>query len=121
MKKIEIEVPEGYVAKEEKTENGINIIFVKEDKEKEMKEFLREQLNGCVIRLDDNYPNIIFYEKKNKIDFELYKNVNTVYVHKNIWCVFENKYNMNYSDIQVFIKKELESILKMESIGVCRW
>jgi hypothetical protein len=50
MKKIEIEVPEGYTTKEEKTENGINIIFVKDDKE--MKEFLRNQLNGCSIRLD---------------------------------------------------------------------
>ena len=122
MKKIEIEVPEGYVAKEEKTENGINIIFVKEDKEKEMKEFLREKLNGCSIRLVEKYPDLVFYEKDGKTLFELYQdreNKNKLYFwvdYNSIWSIFETKYGMKYADIQAFIKNEVEMILKLGSV-----
>ena len=119
MNKIEINVPEGYIAKEEKTENGINIIFVKEDKEKEMKNFLRENLNGTTIKLNDKYPQSVFYLKNDKVLFELYqdgKNREFYVRYDDIWSVFETKYSMEYADIQAFIKNAVETDLKLGSI-----
>jgi hypothetical protein len=119
-KKIEINIPEGYITKEEKTENGINIIFVKEDKEKEMEEFLREKLNALTIKLSDKYPNSVFYMKNDKVLFELYQNDDGnryFYVRYNdIWSDFDTKYGMSYDDIKTFIKNVVETDLKLESI-----
>jgi hypothetical protein len=117
--KIEINIPEGYVAKEEKTENGINIIFVKEDKEKEMKEFLREKLNGTTIKLDDRCPNSVFYMKNDRVLFELYQNGDNRYFYVNyyeIWSVFQKKYGMKCADIEALIINVVKTDLKLESV-----
>jgi hypothetical protein len=118
-KKIEINIPEGYVAKEEKTENGFNNIFVKEDKEKEMREFLKEKMNGLTIKLNDGFPNSVFYVKNDRVLFELCQDGKNRYFYvryDEIWSVFETKYSMEYADIQAFIKNVVETDLKLGSI-----
>jgi hypothetical protein len=81
--KITIDVPEGYEAKEEKTENGINIVFVKkqdDDKELWLKDdkelWFKSILDGLTVYLNDRYPDSVFYKKENEILFELYKSKN---------------------------------------------
>ena len=118
--KITIDVPEGYEAKEEKTENGINIVFVKkQDDDKEL--WFKSILDGLTVYLNDRYPDSVFYKKENEILFELCKSKNDdkIYFFVNyekVWSVFYAKYKMKYDDIQLFIKEQVEKHLKLEGV-----
>lgn len=99
------------------------------NEEKEMKDFLRDKLDGITIKLNDKYPDVDFYQKDGKILLEVYKifpgknnciagKCNYIYVnYDEIWSVFINKYKMKHFDIQDFLKNELEEILKLKHIN----
>jgi hypothetical protein len=120
-KQITVNVPEGYIMKEEKTESGLILTFVKEEKadvEQEKVNFFRECLNGCIIRLEKDYPNSVFYDKEGKTMFKI-ENTNSgmlVFSVKRllVWQVLERKWNMNYNDVQQFIQNQTETILKIK-------
>ena len=121
-KLIEIELPECFEETMVKTENGylIEVKPVKENKEKEMKDFLLSFINGSTIYLDlEEFPNRVFYKDKNddKIIFE-YDNKNGWFWldYDKIWLVFENKYKLNYAEIQIFIKKVVEDTLNLNGV-----
>ena len=125
-KKITVNVPEGHILKEEKTENGLILTFVKEEKidvEQEKIDFFRECLNGCTIRLEKYCPNSVFYDKNEKTMFELErKNDGKLIFWANyslVWSIFLNKYKMQAFDIQSFMKTQVEMILKMGGVTPC--
>ena len=123
-KQITINVPEGHVVKEEKTENSLIITFAKEEKkidiEQEKIDFFRECLNGCTIRLEKDCPNSVFYDKNEKTMFELERKNNgtsSFWVNYSlVWSIFLNKYKMQAFDIQSFMKTQVEMILKMGGV-----
>ena len=114
-KKIEINIPKGYDIQQEKTDTGINIIFVVEDKKKKMQEFLREKLNGTTIKI--NKPWEVLYMKDGIVLFKHYRCGITSRFYVNydeIWSVFEKNYNINYYMIKMLISDEIKSNLKIE-------
>ena len=122
MKKIiEINVPDGYREIVNNSDNKIVIEFIKDNKENEMKQFLLSFINGAEIVIKPEFPNSVFYKKNNEIIFELEKSKNEnktyfwVNYHK-IWKIFENKFGLNYDDIQSFIKNEVEDTLKCGTV-----
>ena len=118
-KQITVNVPEGHIMKEEKTDNGLILTFVKEEKtidiEQEKIDFFRECLNGCTIRLEKGCPNSVFYDKSGKTMFELERKssgkFNFYYNYSLILSIFGDKYKMQYNDIHSFIKAQVEMIL----------
>ena len=72
-------------------------------------------LDGCEIKLSERYTNSIFYVKNDKVLFEQKLKSKYFYVtHDLIWSIFKYKYQMEYKQIQSFIKGMLETHLKLE-------
>lgn len=118
-KKIEIEVPEGFKEVIENYENRIVINLVKVDKEQEMKEFLKPFLTNLTIVHSEKYPDYVFYKHNGEVLFELYQYEKTLYFrvrYNKIWSVFYERFRLNYDDTQSFIKKEVESTLKLKGV-----
>ena len=123
-KQITVNVPDGHIMKEEKTENGLILTFVKEaikvDVEQEKIDFFRECLNCCTIRLEKDYPNSVFYDKGEKTLFELERKNNgklDFYCNYSlVWSFFSTKCGMEYADIQQFVKNQVEMILKVGGV-----
>ena len=91
------------------------VLFEKFSIKQDMEVFLLSSLEGCEINLSDAYPNYIFFVKDDEILFQ--QDVKNKYFHVKhslIWSVFENKYGLNYSETQAFIKDRLETHLKLE-------
>jgi hypothetical protein len=118
--KIIVNIPEGYIAIEEKIENGVVINFLKEEKEiNEQKAiFFKERIEGCTIRFNKNDSNSILFEKDGQILFELKEindgeicfQINDSYLLE----VFEKKYNTIVTDaLLLFLKIQVESIFKI--------
>ena len=91
-------------------------------KQIEMENFFYEKLNGCQIRFLKDYPNYTFFIKNDKCLFEIYKfnektqkskNRNFNVRYDEIWSVFENRFALDYQQIQVFIEHEVEKLLKL--------
>ena len=83
--------------------------FLKIDKEKEMKEFLKPFLTNLTIIHSKKHPNSVFYKQNEQVLFELYKNkeIRYFYVHyEKILSVFYERFGLNYSEVQAFIKNE---------------
>ena len=119
MKKIEINVPDGHKEVITKTENGLAIEFVKSDKEQEMKEFLAPFLTNLTIIHKKERPNSVFYKQNGEVLFELYQDEKNRYFftdYYKIWSVFYDRFGLNYNDTQAFIKREVESTLKLGSV-----
>lgn len=117
--KIQIEIPEGFKEVIENSENRIIINLVKVDKEQEMRKFLKPFLTNLTIVHSEKYPDSVFYKQNGEVLFELNQYENTLYFYvryDKIWSVFENKFGLSYDDIQSFIKKEVESTLKLKGV-----
>lgn len=93
----------------------------------EMENFLYEKLNGCEIKISEKeeYKDYVFYVKEDIILFyhrreELLKQeskngyFNVRY--DEIWSVFERRFGLDYEQIQVLIKREVERHLKLEGL-----
>ena len=64
----------------------------------------------------DEYDDVIFYIKKNagtkEILMEKWNNNKTFYIrYSNFWSVFEDKYELQYSEIQSFTQLKLEEVV----------
>ena len=120
--KITIDVPKGYIAKKEKTENGVNIVFVtKKDDEKEA--WFKSIFNKLTMVIDysGKFPNSIFFTKDDIVLFELCKsedNTKTYFYtnYEKIWAIFYDKYSMGDEDIQRFIKKQVKKHLNIKKV-----
>jgi hypothetical protein len=122
--KIIVNIPEGYIAIEEKIENGVVINFLKEEKEiNEQKAiFFKERIEGCTIRFNKNDSNSILFEKDGQILFELKEindgeicfQINDSYLLE----VFEKKYNTVVADALLFLKIQVELIFKILNVNV---
>jgi hypothetical protein len=91
-------------------------------KEGEMEQRFKSLLNGLRIEIDDKRPDSVYYIKSGRILFELYQDPNNK-KEKHFWCntilvwsVFEDEYNLNYDETQVFIKNMVEKYLKLEAV-----
>ena len=95
------------------------VLIEKHSIEIEKEIFFLSFLDGCKILTDRHYPNYIFYHKDGKILFQQeFKNKYFYVRHDLIWLVFEQKYNLKYTQIQALIKNILETHLKLESYSL---
>ena len=123
MKKIEINVPDVHKEVINEIENGVTIEFVKVDKEQEMKEFLAPFLTNLTIIHKKDYPDSVFYKQGDVILFELCqdgKNRYFIVDYSEIWSVFYDRFGLDYGETQAFIKREVESTLKLGPVTPCR-
>ena len=104
----EIEIPKEFLNEiAEKVKNS------KASKEKEMSQFLRVQFNGCEVILKDDS---IFY-KKNEVLFKYDKKNQYFWInYARIWSIFNDKFKLNYNEIQQFIKDWLEVHLNRKGV-----
>ena len=89
------------------------VLFEKHSIEHEKRMFLLEMLDGCELKINEYFPNSVFYIKDGIFLFEQNKKNSYLCVdYYLIWSVFESKYSMNHQQIQVFIKHTLKNPLK---------
>ncbi|MCK9415941.1 hypothetical protein M0Q97_04705 [Candidatus Dojkabacteria bacterium] len=120
--KITVNIPEGYIATEEKIENGVIITFLEKEIDEQKAIFFKERIEGCTIRFNKNEPNSILFEKDGQILFELKEfndgeicfQINDSYLLE----VFEKKYNTVVADALLFLKIQVELIFKILNVNV---
>ena len=79
----------------------------------EMEVFFLSFLEGCELKSNKKYSDSLFYIKNDKIMFEYQFKSKYFWVRYDIiWSVFEQKYLMEYDQIQKFLKNLLEKHLK---------
>jgi hypothetical protein len=77
-----------------------------------------EMLNGCVIKIDERYPNSIFFMKDDEMMFELKESTFWCRYSK-CWGVLQNKFDLQHYEIQNVIQGVLEQQLKMKVSLTC--
>ena len=120
--KITVNIPEGYIATEEKIENGVIITFLEKEIDEQKAIFFKERIEGCTIRFNKNDSNSILFEKDGQILFELKEindgeicfQINDSYLLE----VFEKKYNTVVADALLFLKIQVELIFKIINVNV---
>jgi hypothetical protein len=76
--------------------------------------FIINQINGCELKYDSGYPNLIFFVKNDKRLFYLdLKNDYFVCDYDKIWLFFITKYGLNNAETREVIKGILETHLKL--------
>jgi hypothetical protein len=102
-----------------------NIESLKKECEKEeMEQWFKSLLNDLEIVIRANYPESVFFYKKNEIIFELSQgkylyNKKTSYLWCNydlVWGVLRKKYKLNECETKAFIKSMVEQHLKLEKL-----
>jgi hypothetical protein len=112
MEKIEFNVPRGYVLDEENSTKN-KVVYKYNDTEEEKKKFFFDIINGMVVHLNEERPDSVVYKTKDgEILFEPNNKSNNLWVsYSKIWSVFKSKFNMEFNEIQRFIKCEVENNL----------
>ena len=85
---------------------------------KTKEEVFLEMINGLTIDTETfkkSHPNSKFFIKGKKCFLELEKS-NLWFDYDNIWSVFESQFDMNYNQIQGFIKDMVEEHLNMKGV-----
>ena len=84
--------------------------------------FLYDILVQVKPKISDKYPNSIFFILNDKILFE-YNQKNGYFwcKYNEIWSVFEDKFNLDYIDIQMLIKKVVLNTLNLRDISPGSW
>ena len=78
----------------------------------EMANFFFKKINGCELATHKDYENYIFYIKNKKILLEKDIKNKCFYIkYTRFWTIFQNKYKLNNSDIQLFTQHWLEEFL----------
>jgi hypothetical protein len=88
-------------------------------KEEEMEQWFKSLLNGLEIEIRADRPDSVDYKKNGKVFFELYQDSEKTYFYCNyklVWSVFHDKYNLNYDETHVFIKRMAEKHLKFSKV-----
>lgn len=90
-------------------------------KEQEMEEEFLNLWNGCTIKFDfEKYPQSIFLMKDGKYFFKQdFKNNNLWCSRQNVWSIFEKKFGLKYTEIQLFITSTVEQHFKLR--GLTPW
>lgn len=89
------------------------VLFEKYSLYEDMKGFFLSFLDGCELKVSENYPDSIFYVKNDKVLFKQDFKYKVFYVSNNlIWSVFKRKYQIEYHKIQALMKGVLETHLK---------
>ena len=122
-KQIEFIVPKGYKKSNKSTDEKLVFEFVEEKTTKnEAKKFLLEIFNKMKVRVVPIVPGHVYYNVDGmgtvfEQDFEN----NYLWVsYSHIWEVFESRFSMNYSEIQLFIKSMVEETLEWKGLTP-RW
>jgi predicted AAA+ superfamily ATPase len=84
----------------------------------EMEEWFRSLLNGLETAINDNEPDSVYYIKNGLVFFKLYQGSKKILYcdHYVVWSIFEEKYKLNYYEIQEFIKDMVEQHLKLGKV-----
>jgi hypothetical protein len=73
-------------------------------------------IDGLTIKIDkENYPNSIFYLRKDKYIIEV-KNDKVILNRYLFWDIFKNEFDMHYFQIQQFIESMLKKYFKMNEV-----
>src|SRR6478735_3307862 len=87
----------------------------KNNKEKELFEFIKEKLLNLKQVILKYYPDYIMYFKDDKCIFEQNLNSSWVYVNYHLICyIFETKFNYNHKETKQLIKSIVEQTYKLE-------
>ena len=79
----------------------------------EMKKVVDDNLNRCVIKTSDRYPDSYFYVNNDQVIMEQDQKNDRLWVHHTwFWSVFSNEFSLEHIDIQVIIKFLVEQHLK---------
>lgn len=117
-KHLKINVPNGYEIDKEKS-TFENIFFKKlskEDKQKQMSDFLFETLNGMSLKMT-NEKEITYYNSKNEWLIQQDYKRDALYVsYSRIWSVFESRFELNYQEISNFINHWVETNLNWKGL-----
>ena len=71
-----------------------------------------ELFQGLQMRSDiEEYPNSVFYFRGDILIAEI-RNSSLWISYLEVWCIFEEEFNMKYSEIQGFIKSMVEKHFK---------
>ena len=92
------------------------IIFEKKlSKEKEMENLFLEFAVDLKIKIDEKeYPNRVFLFKNDEFYFHFdLENRIFYFNYDKIWSIFKSKFELNYNDIQPFMKYMLERHFKL--------
>ena len=83
-------------------------------------EFFLDVIKDIKVKEQSKYPQSIFWEKNGRIIFEQDFKNNLLYVdYDSIWLVFEKIYELENSEIQLFINNMVEKYLKWK--GLTPW
>ena len=78
-----------------------------------MKEVVDRNLEGCVIKTSDKYPESYFFTNNDKVIMEQDQKNDTLWVrYDGFWSIFSNDFSLEYTDIQVIIKFLVEQHLR---------
>lgn len=95
---------------------GINILFNEDD----INYTFRQICSGLILQKSDgSEPShyIMFIDENNVEYFCLSLNSKTLWCsHKHVWSIFNKEYGMKYVDIELYIKKMVESCLGIKNV-----
>jgi hypothetical protein len=90
-----------------------------QSQKEEMEQWFKSLLNGLEIEIRADRQNSVYYKKNGKVFFELYQGSEEKYLWVDfdlVWFVFKIKYNLNYDEVQSFIKSMVEKHLKLSEV-----
>jgi len=91
----------------------LNQIKSKVNVKQDIKKDFIELISGCTISFDGND---IDYKKDNDLLFYYRETNNNFYLRYKIWTNFENKYSLNYKELQELLVDILEEVLNYKEV-----
>ena len=78
-----------------------------------MKEVVDQNLEGCVIKTHEEWPDHYFFMKGDRYVMDQDQKYNTLWVrYDGFWSIFSNDFSLERTDIQAIIKFLVEQHLK---------
>lgn len=105
---------------EKEVSNIIDKIYSNNSHVDSPEHFIQSILDRMIMKLSDKYPDKIFYFVKDKVYFEMRKDIHKrkngyLYCrYEDFWKILKSKYLLKYDDIQSLIKSMVEQHLKCE-------
>ena len=87
---------------------------VRSEVEIKMNKFLLYEINGCDLFTNKSHKEYIFFVKDMVILFQQDIKNKKLYISQELWSFFEKEYKLTNYGVEVFTKKILNKLLKVE-------
>ena len=95
-----------------------HVLYEKFSREKAAENFFVGFLNDHQIKVSDEYPDLVFYVKNNKIFMQYNKKNGDLRVeYDQIWSFFEKEYGYNYIEVNDLLKHLVYKHLKLKDVN----